>query len=128
MPHGSRILLLSALTLAGCQSASKTPAQPVRATVLPGERAALPSGRSDTASPVVKNADFQKKIDTPPLPKPDAMPSLGVPALPTTGTPQPVPIDPIPPTAPGLSGAPQPPIAESSGTGGLVMPSLFEKK
>lgn len=126
MPHGSRILLLSALAFAGCQTATKAPTQPLKASVLPGDRPV--PGRSETASPVVKNSDFQKKVDAPGGPNPDAAPTLSVPTIPTTTQPAPAKVDPVPPPAPGLGGTPQPPIAESGGPGGLVIPNLIEKK
>lgn len=127
MPHGSRIVALSALILAGCQNTPKPSTQPLRATVQPGAAARTPT-RADSVSPVVKNSDFQKTVPTPAGPQPGVAPPVSVPTIPTTGFP--VPADPVPPSAPGLPSPTQPPIAESdaSETGGIVMPSLFEKK
>ena len=127
MPLGSRFVVLSALALAGCQSAHKQATLPLRASVAPvGD--AKPSARAESASPVVKNSDFQRKMAAPTAPQPGVVPPVHVPTIPTTGFPVPAMNEPLPPSAPGLSGTPQPPIAESGGTGGIVMPSLFEKK
>lgn len=127
MPLGSRFVVLSALALAGCQNANKQASLPLRASVAPvGD--SKPSARAETASPVVKNSDFQKKIVAPTAPQPGVTPPVNVPTIPTTGFPMPAVNEPVPPAAPGLAGTPQPPIAETGGTGGIVMPSLFEKK
>ncbi len=129
MPHGSRIVALSALIFAGCQNTPKPSTQPLRATVQPAANARTPS-RADAASPIVKNSDFQSSTPAPSIPQPGAGPSVSVPTIPTTGFPMPAPVEPAPPAAPGLSAAPRPPIAESgpADTGGIVMPNLFEKK
>ena len=127
MPLGSRFVVLSALALAGCQNAHRQATLPLRASVAPvGD--AKSSARAETASPVVKNSDFQNKIAVPTAPQPGVNPTVNVPTIPTTGFPMPAMGEPVPPAAPGLSGTPQPPIAETGGTGGIVMPSLFEKK
>lgn len=131
MPLGSRFVVISALAtataLAGCQNANKQTALPLRASVAPVSDS-KPSARAETASPVVKNSDFQKKIPVPTAPQPGVTPPVNVPTIPTTGYPMPAMNEPTPPAAPDLAGTPQPPIAESGSTGGIVMPSLFEKK
>ncbi len=132
MPLGSRFVVLSALApimaLAGCQNANKQATLPLRASVAPvGD--SKPSARAEAASPVVKNSDFQKKVAVPTTaPQPGVAPPVNVPTIPTTGFPMPAMNEPAPPAAPGLAGTPQPPIAETGGAGGIVMPSLFEKK
>lgn len=127
MPLGSRIVVLSALALAGCQSGNKQASLPLRASIAPVGEGKL-TGRSETVSPVVKNSDFQKKAATSTPPQPGVNPPVNVPTIPTTGFPPPAMSEPTPPAAPGLSVTPQPPIAETGGTGGIVVPSMFEKK
>jgi hypothetical protein len=129
MPHGSRIVALSALVLAGCQSAPKPESKPLRATVQPTANGKTPS-RADLTSPVVKSTDFQKTLPIPSTPQPGVAPPVNVPTIPSTSYPVPTPSEPVPPSAPGLATPTQPPIAESGAndTGGIVMPNLFEKK
>jgi hypothetical protein len=128
MPYGSRIVALSALVLAGCQSAPKPESKPLRATVQPAGTAR--STRAETASPVVKSADFQKTPMVASTPQPGVAPPVNVPTIPSTSFPAPTHSEPVPPPAPGLSTPTQPPIAESGAndTGGIVMPNLLEKK
>jgi hypothetical protein len=139
MPHGSRIALLLALALTGCQSADKRGQQllplkpanlPAADTTKPKEPTAKanPTGRSENVSPVVTNDKFQRQpIAVSGTPQPGVAPPLGVPTLPTTGVPGPAMAEPTPPGAPGLGGTPLPPMADA-GAGDLKVPSLTGPK
>ncbi len=129
MSPGSRILVLSAVALAGCQSAPKSSIEPLRASVSPTADTRTLT-RADRAQPVVNSADFQKPLPVSASPQPNVTPPLHVPTIPSTTFPSPVVAEssaPVPPSAPGLSEAPSPPAAEGSPEG-IVMPNLFEKK
>lgn len=140
MPHGSRIVLLLALGVTGCQSAEKrtTPLLPLRPVVTPSTdpKTAKPSvtatptaGRAGSYQPVVTNENFQRPIAESGQPQPGVVPPLGTPALPGTSYPPPKPNNEITPMAPPGNplGLTTPPTAEG-GLGDIKVPSMIGAK